>query len=308
LNHLNTHHEEEGNLSGPGVSDSKQLPVLAVVGAAGLSGSHLLEALRPAPLRVRAVVHGPAGRERAAAHGADETAEADLAEPGSVRSALAGADIVFMIPPAFHPEEDAFAITAMQAAEDAGARRFVYLSVLHPHTPGLRHHMRKAKAEVALRASDLDWTILQPSMFAQIIWATCGKAPPGRVPVPYDVTKLFSLIDLRDLAEVGVKVVTEPGHDAATYEVAGPAITLSEAVRTVGRARDAELEAQTVAWTEAPVPPPFADRPSAAADMRAMWQEYDQHGLRGNSNILRMLLGREPASFDKVATVLAEHG
>jgi len=295
-------------LSESGAIDSEDLPLLAVVGAAGMSGTYLLEALRSAPLRVRAVVHGPAGRERAAASGAGEIAEADLADPGAVRTALKNTELVFMIPPAFHPEEDAFAITALEEAERAGARRFVYLSVLHPHTPALPNHMRKANAEAALRASGLDWTILQPSMFAQIVWAAFGSGPPGHVPVPYDVGKLFSLIDLRDLAEVGVKVLTEQGHDAATYELAGPAITLAEAVRTAGRARGVELEARTVDRADAPVPPPFADRPSASADMRAMWQEYDRHGLRGNSNILRMLLGREPASFEQAAAVFAARG
>ncbi|WP_329253412.1 hypothetical protein [Streptomyces canus] len=53
---------------------------------------------------------------------------------------------------------DVFAIRALEAAEHAGARRFVYLFVLHPHTPGLRHHMRKANVEAAVRASELDWT------------------------------------------------------------------------------------------------------------------------------------------------------
>lgn len=295
-------------MSESGAIDSQGLPLLAVVGAAGLSGTYLLEALRSAPLRVRAVVHGPAGRERAAPPGADEIAEADLADPDSVRTALENAELVFMIPPAFHPEEDVFAITAMEAAERAGARRFVYLSVLHPHTPGLRHHMRKANAEAALRASGLDWTILQPALFAQIVLSTWGRAPAGHVNVPFNVHSVFSMIDLRELAEVGVKVVTEQGHDSATYELAGPAITLAEAVRLAGRARGVELEARTVGWAEAPLPPGLADSPSKASDMRAMWQEYDRHGLRGNSNVLRMLLGREPASFGKAATVLAARG
>ena len=202
---------------------SEEPPLLAVIGAAGLCGTYLLEAAQRSPFRVRAVVHGPGGRERVAALGVDETVEADLAEPDAVRQAVKNADSVFMIPPAFHPEEDVFAIRALEAAEHAGARRFVYLSVLHPHTPGLRHHLRKANAEAAVRASDLDWTILQPSMFAQIVLSTWGRAPAaGPVNVPFDVHNKFSFIDLRELAEVGVKVLSEQGHDSATYELAGP--------------------------------------------------------------------------------------
>lgn len=284
---------------------SEEPPLLAVVGAAGLCGTYLLEAARRAPFRVRAVVHGSAGRERVAALGADEIVEADLAEPDSVRQALKNADFVFMIPPAFHPEEDVFASRALEAAEHAGARRFVYLSVLHPHTPGLRHHLRKANAEAAVRASGLAWTILQPSMFAQIVLSTWGRAPGGPVNVPFDVHNEFSFIDLRELAEVGVKVLAEQGHDSATYELAGPTTTPAEALRIAGRARGVELEARTVDWGEAPLPPGVADDPSRGPDMRAMWQDYDRHGLRGNSNVLRMLLGREPASFEEAATAFA---
>lgn len=287
---------------------SEEPPLLVVIGAAGLCGSYLLEAARQAPFRIRAVVHGPAGRERVAALGADEIVEADLAEPDAVRRAVKDADSVFMIPPAFHPEEDVFAIRALESTEHAGARRFGYLSVLHPHTPGLRHHLRKANAEAAVRGSDLDWTILQPSMFAQIVLSTWGRAPAGQVNVPFDVRNEFSFIDLRELAEVGVKVLSEQGHDCATYELAGPAVTLAEAVRLAGRARGVELDARTVDWEKAPLPPGVADDPSRGPDMRAMWQDYDRHGLRGNSNVLRMLLGREPASFEEAAAAFAARG
>jgi uncharacterized protein YbjT (DUF2867 family) len=284
---------------------SEEPPLLAVIGAGGLCGRYLLEAARRSPFRVRAVVHGPAGRARVAALGADEIVEADLAEPDSVRRAVKDADSVFMIPPAFHPEEDVFAIRALEAAENAGTRRFVYLSVLHPHTPGLRHHLRKANAEAAVRGSGLDWTILQPSMFAQIVLSTWGRAPAGQVDVPFDVDHRFSFIDLRELAEVGVKVLSEQGHDSATYELAGPTTTPAEALRIAGRARGVELEARTVDWAKAPLPPGVADDPSRGPDMRAMWQDYDRHGLHGNSNVLRMLLGREPASFAEATAAFA---
>ncbi|MER7692461.1 NmrA family NAD(P)-binding protein [Streptomyces sp. NPDC097610] len=287
---------------------SEELPLLAVIGAAGLCGTHVLEAAKHAQVRVRAVVHSPAGRERVAALGADEIVEADLEEPDSVRSALKGAELVFMIPPPFHPEEDVLATSALKAAEQAGARKFVYLSVFHPHTPELHHHMRKANAEAAVHESNLDWTILQPSMFAQIVLSTWGQAPAGAVHVPFDVHHEFSLIDLRDLAEVGVKIAAEQGHDAATYELAGPSIALSEAIGLAGRARGVELEATTVDWAEATLPPGVAASPSQATDMRAMWQYYDRRGHRGNSNVLRMLLGREPASFEQAAAAFAARG
>lgn len=85
---------------------SQEPPLIAVIGAAGLCGTYVLKAALLAPFRVRAVVHGPAGRERVAALGVDDIVEADLAKPDGIRQALENADSVFMIPPAFHPEED----------------------------------------------------------------------------------------------------------------------------------------------------------------------------------------------------------
>lgn len=123
--------------------------------------------------------------------------------------------------------------------------------------------------------------------------------------MPFDVGNEFSFIDLRDLGEAGMRVLSEQGHGSATYELAGPALTLAEAVRFAGRARGVDLEARTVDWAVAPLPPGVADSSSRALDMRAMWQDYDRHGLRGNSNVLRMLLDREPASFEEAATAFA---
>ncbi|MDF9811758.1 hypothetical protein [Streptomyces sp. SPB162] len=142
-------------------------------------------------------------------------------------------------------------------------------------------------------------------MFAQIVLSTWGRAPAGPVEVPFDVDNEFSFIDLRDLGEAAVRVLSEQGHGSAAYELAGPALTFAEAVRLAGRARGVDLEPRTVHWAVAPLPPGVVDSASRASDMRAMWQDYDRHGLRGNSNVLRMLLGREPASFEEAATAFA---
>jgi NAD(P)H dehydrogenase (quinone) len=222
-----------------------------------------------------------------------------------VQAALAGADSVYMIPPAFHPDETAFAITALRSAECVGVRRYVYVSVLHPHTPTLRHHMRKAEAEAVIRNSPLTWTILQPSMYCQMVGSRFAKAPPGVVRVPFNVdSSKFSLIDLRDLSEVAVKTLTEDGHECATYELCGPQATITELASAIGHARGVALEPLRVAPADAPLPPGFGDGQSSGAEMRAMWEEYDQHGFRGNINILQMLLGRAPADFEDVARSL----
>jgi len=287
-------------MSSQNAATNQNTPLIAVIGPAGLSGSYLLGALRTTDARIRAVVHSDLGAARASAVGAHQVVKAELADPQSIRAALEGADAVYMIPPSLHPNEDDFVITALRAAEDANVKRFVYASVLHPHTPSLRHHMRKAGAEAAIRASSLSWTILQPSMYAQMVFLMFGNGPAGNVLVPFDISLSFSVIDLHDLSAVAVKALTEPGHEFASYELCGSALTMGDMVRIAGRVRGVALEPVRIAPSDFALPPKFAERPSEAADMRAMWEDYDHHGLQGNTNVLEMLLGRAPSSFEDV--------
>jgi len=287
-------------MTAPNLTADRRTPLIAVIGPGGLSGGYLLGALKTANVRTRAVAHSDAGALRATTSGAHETVKAELADPQSVRAAIDGVDAIYMIPPSLHPQEDDFAITVLRAAEDAGVKRFVYTSVLHPHTPALRHHMRKARAEAAIRDSSLSWTMLQPSMYAQMVFLMFGGAPAGQVRVPFDTSLTFSVIDLRELSAVAVKVLTEAGHEFASYELCGPGLTMGEMVRIAGRVRGVELEPTRIDPSSAALPNKFSEHPSEAADMRAMWEDYDHHGLRGNTNVLEMLLGRPPTRFEDV--------
>ena len=94
------------------------------------------------------------------------------------------------------------------------------------------------------------------------------------------------------------------GHDYATYELAG-ADTLD--FRQMGDVL-AGILGRPVTVRE--IDPETALRrrsfdPAMQAQARAMYAHYDGHGLRGNSGILRMLLGRNPTSFaDSVRAIL----
>ena len=127
---------------------------------------------------------------------------------------------MYAIPPAFKPNEHELMVNAIRAAEAADVDRFVFHSVLHPWTPGLLHHQRKAATEAVLRDSSLSWTILQPAMFAQtsLIFVRPGVT---EVRIPYSPEAPFTVIDLADVAEAAAIVLLDDGHDFATYELAG---------------------------------------------------------------------------------------
>ena len=93
--------------------------------------------------------------------------------------------------------------------------------------------------------------------------------------------------------------MTEPGHEAATYQLAGPdALSQDNCAGIISTVLDRPIRA---------VAKPIEDfrRDAAAAGMPAerievmtkMNAHYDAHGLVGNPNVLRWLLGREPTRF-----------
>ncbi|QOZ44719.1 hypothetical protein XH89_15475 [Bradyrhizobium sp. CCBAU 53340] len=280
--------------------------LVVVFGASGISGGYVLRALRAAGFRTRATTHSDSGA-RVIGGSADQVVHADFSNVETIQAALKGADAVYLIPPAMVGAEAQYAIAVARAAENEKVRKFVYVSVLHPHTPGLRHHMRKAEAEAAIRSTSLSWTILQPAMFAQVVYRSYGgNSPAGRIPIPFNPDRLFSLVDLRELAEVGVKSIAERGHEYASYELSSTQGSMADMVRTIGRLRGLSLDPVQIRTFEVKLTPRLAARsPEGLADWHAMNEHYDRHGFLGNNNVMRMLLGREPATFETIARSLA---
>ena len=122
-----------------------------------------------------------------------------------------------------HPQEDAIARTMIGLAGELSVDRFVLYSVLHPLLADVPHHDHKLQAERALVDSGLNYTILQPGRYMQhlaVIWQ--AVLATGVHSMPFSTDARFSLTDLSDLAEAVAWIMTEPGHEAATYQLAGP--------------------------------------------------------------------------------------
>lgn len=126
------------------------------------------------------------------------------------------------------------AITTLSAlAVDAGVERLVLLSG--------RGEEDGWPTEEAVRHAGAAWTILRSSWFSQNFSESFMLDPilAGEVALPTgDVTEPF--VDADDLADVAVAVLTEPGHDGKTYELAGPRLltfgdTVDEIAKASGR-------------------------------------------------------------------------
>jgi uncharacterized protein YbjT (DUF2867 family) len=134
---------------------------------------------------------------------------------------MQGCDTMFLITPP-SPAQVAQETAAIDAAKRAGVRRIVKISAsdgnVRSPVPWAKSH---ALIDHHLRGSGLGWTILKPTAFMQnFLWF---KNPIAKGFLPQVAGNgSVSWVDTRDVARVAATVLTQDGHDKATYFLTGP--------------------------------------------------------------------------------------
>jgi NAD(P)H dehydrogenase (quinone) len=271
--------------------------MILVTGAAGKTGKAVVKALAAKDAHVRVFVRNPDHAGALLALGATEVSFGSFEDARALVQAAAGARAIYHICPNVSRDELAYARVVAAAARTHGVRRFVYHSVLHPQIEAMPHHWQKMRVEEMLFASGFDLTVLQPAAYMQnILGVWRGVVADGVFRIPYPVETRLSLVDLDDVAAAAAIVLTQEGHNGATYELVGTKpLSQSDVASAIGAAlgRDVRAEAEPLAAWEA--------RSRAGgmgeyerATLAAMFRHYADHGLVGNANTLRWLLGRAP--------------
>ena len=274
--------------------------MIAITGAGGKTGLATIQALTARGAQVRGLIHRQEATNTLLAAGATEVIVGTMEDATTLERVLQGAHALYHICPNMHPREVEIGSMMLAVAKHAGVEHFVYHSVLHPQTVAMPHHWQKMLMEDRIFASGLPFTILQPTAYLQNLsayWpAVCTT---GEFSVPYPVTTRLSLVDVREVAEVAARVLTEAGHAGATYELVG---TLPLSQQEVAAAMAAHLRRPVTArarsldvWEQQAQANGLSDY--AVETLRKMFEYYAAFGLVGNPNVLRWLLGRAPLSL-----------
>jgi len=276
--------------------------MILVTGAGGKTGQAVLGALFARGEAGRAFVRRQEQVPVTTQLGVAEAVVGDLQDSVKMSVAMTGIQTVYLIVPNMHPEETRIGELAIEGARDAGVERVVYHSVLHPQTREMPHHWQKLAVEERLFESGLDFTILQPAAYMQNLLPYRDEiVRKGLYRVPYGAAAALSLVDLEDVAEVAAKVLTSEEHKGATYELAGPEPLSPRLIaRRLSKHLKREVSSAVIpldAWIE-------EARAGGLSGYRLdsltkMFGYYDRHGLTGNPNVLELLLGRQPTTFDQ---------
>lgn len=274
--------------------------MILVTGAAGKTGLAVLAALKQRGVKTRAFVKDDDQISNVRRAGAAEVVVGDLLDAAVWRLATTAVSAIYHIGPNMHPQEVRIGQLMIAAARTVGNCRVVYHSVLHPQIREMPHHWSKLKVENILFDAGLPYTVVQPTAYMQnLLTYLPAIKNDGILPVPYPAETRLSLVDLQDVATIAAKLLTEPGHQYATYELVGTdplsqtavADTFSQILQRPVEVRPIPLKT----WkAQARAHGMAEDALKIAANM---FTYYAESGLAGNPQVLRFLLGHEPTSL-----------
>lgn len=209
---------------------------ILVTGGAGNIGAEIVKRLSARKADFAVMTHASGG----APAGVEET-RGDFLDPASLRRAFEGVDTLFLLFPLV-PEMPRMAANAIEAAKAAGVRH-----ILRSSGAGADAASPAAIAKVhgeiddLVRNSGIPFTLLLPTSFMQNLVNFYGDAIRNGALYAPRGDGATAVIDVRDIADVAVEVLTHPAaHAGQSYTLTGPenltdAQMVSAIAREIGR-------------------------------------------------------------------------
>jgi len=228
--------------------------VILVLGGSGRVGRETVKLLvangtRKVRLLVRDAAKAAAFNN--AAFAGVEVVTGEMTDADALDQSLKNVECVFTIPPNVRDQEN-LEYGIYQASHRAGVRHIVKLSSVKadPNSP-CYFFQQHARAEAHLKGSGVDFTILRCNSFMQnLLWFAHEIKTMNSFSLPMGTAKTAP-VDIRDVAAVATKVLTnEPAH-GATYNITGPEkLAFAKIAQTLAAATGKQIEYRDVEQAE----------------------------------------------------------
>lgn len=208
----------------------------------------------------------------------------------------------------YHPDVTVpGAVEAIEAfihlALDTGLRRLVLLSG--------RGEEEALRAEQVLIGSGADWTVVRASWFMQNFSESflADGIASGEVVFAADTVR-EPFVDVDDIADVVVEVLTGDGHEGRIYEVTGPRLlTFADAVSEIAEATERQIRYVPVTVDDYAAGLKQAGVPDEYVELLEMLTRDVLDGRNESlTDGVRRALGREPRDFRDYARAAAASG
>ena len=285
--------------------------MLAITGATGQLGQATLRHLsaKVAAGQLVAVVRNPQKAAALAASGI-ELRQGDYNDPASLVAAFQGITTVLLISGTDMAARTQQHRHVIDAARAAGVTRLVYTSGVNPSADSaFVASPSHAATEDYLHASGLTYTILRNTLYLDLLPMLIDPGALASGNFFYAASNGQASFVLRaEIAEVLATVLTTPGHDNQTYDIApAPVHSMNEVTAAISAVTDQPLryvpvsgDELTAALRQHHLPEPLITLLVGMARAQAK-QEFNL-----TSPVFEQLLGRQPTSLAAfVQTVFA---
>ena len=276
--------------------------MVCVTGAGGTVGREVIKQLESEKAPFRAAYFSNEKADAARAKGIDAVI-IDYNRPENLRPAFQGCDKLFFLGPnALNQSE--LERNAVEAAKAAGVRHIVKQSVMGADEESYSLAKVHRSVEKAIESSGLAWTFLRPNSFMQNVATYMGETirAEGAFYSASGKAKI-SHVDVRDIAAVAVKALTEPNHEGKAYTLSGPEVLtyddlaseLSKALgRSISHINLPPSDLKNAMLAEG-MPEEIADR---MLDLERYFREDQASRI---TNDVNQVIGRDPRRFAQYA-------
>lgn len=210
--------------------------MILLTGATGHSGTEIAKELARLGVPFRALVRNKA-KAAGKLPGGAEIVEGDLDKPDSLDAALAGVDHALLLSPG---DEQTVELQGnfVDAAKRAGLSHLVKFGAIGTDPKSQARLLRDhAEIEEKIDAAGIPLTRLHPNVFMQnFLQSKATIDHQGAIFAPIGDSRI-ACVDVRDIAAVAARTLTEPGHVGKTYVITGPeALTHAEIADKLARA------------------------------------------------------------------------
>lgn len=225
---------------------------IAIIGGTGFVGGYLVDVFLSAGHDINVMVR-PGSESKLLIDGA-RAVSGDLTSPEALRETLKGCDAVIYnvgllreFPRrgiTFEQTQYQGVVDTIAAAKEMGVSRLLLMSAIGVKDPGTKYQSTKRRAELFALNSDLDVTVLRPSVifgdprgtmeFATQLYRDMVRPP---MPAAGFAGVRMSPVHINDVADAFVAALNDPTTIGSTIELAGPEVlSWKEMIRRIASA------------------------------------------------------------------------
>lgn len=276
--------------------------MICVTGAGGTVGSEVVKELESAQVPFRAAYFSKKKLEAARAKGIDADI-IDYNRPETLRAAFQGIDKLFLLGPSA-PNQTQLELNAVEAAKAVGVSHIVKQSVWGAAEDAFDIAKIHRLVEKAIESSGIAWTFLRPNGFMQNVVTYMSETIKSEGAFYSAVGEAkISHVDVRDIAAVALKALTEPGHEGKAYTLSGPeALTYADMATELSKVLGRSIRHINLSPMDLKSGMIAAGSPEWYADMLLDLERYYREQPASRiTNDIKQVTGRDPRRFDQYA-------